>query len=222
MKDNITGPHKVFVAGSSAGAYGAIFNFPYIQEAYPLAQASVLGDAGNGIVTEEFQTYSINNWGVQDNLPDWIPGIVDVPLSDLSMDQIYKSIAAYYSHRKIAQYTTAWDWNQTFFYYVMSDISNPAYWNTEWPTEWCNWNAQMLGFAYSTAEAPNFRYYIAAGQTHTILMSPLFYTEESAGVPFVDWLSAMVENQGGTKGHGAVPWLNLECEDCQDPLSCEP
>jgi hypothetical protein len=56
---------------------------------------------------------------------------------------------------------------------------------------------------------------------HTIMMSPKFYTEESAGIPFVDWVRAMVINPFGTHG----PWLqgrwqNLECEDCADPTIC--
>jgi len=61
------------------------------------------------------------------------------------------------------------------------------------------------------------------GLIFALLMSPLFYTEESGGVPFVDWVKAMVENQGGTKGHGAIPWTNLECSNCETPegVECE-
>jgi hypothetical protein len=217
MKDNIESPHKIFVTGSSAGSYGAIFNFPYIQEAYPNSMASVLGDAGNGVVTVDFQNNYINNWGIQPNLAAWIPGL-DKPFSELGIDGIYKSIALYYPHRKVAQYTTAWDWNQTFFYYVMQNISDPESWEEEWPSVWYDWDAQMLEFAYSAAEVPNYRYYIAAGDTHTIMMSPLFYTEDSAGISFLDWVSAMVGNQGGTHGHGGIPWVNAECEDCGDPV----
>jgi hypothetical protein len=72
----------------------------------------------------------------------------------------------------------------------------------------------MLEFAYQTAEAPNYRYYIGPGTSHTIMMSPLFYTDVSAGVPFKDWIEAMVGNQGGTKGRGAMPWMNVECVEC--------
>jgi len=44
-----------------------------------------------------------------------------------------------------------------------------------------------------------------------------FYEEDSAGIPYVDWIDAMVQNQAGTKGHGGMPWVNAECEDCYDP-----
>jgi hypothetical protein len=78
----------------------------------------------------------------------------------------------------------------------------------------------MIDFAYSAAEAPNYRYYIGAGDDHTIMGYDKFYAEESAGIPFVDWVDAMVRNQGGTHGHGGMPWVNAECEDCGDPIPC--
>jgi hypothetical protein len=218
ITENFKRPHKIFVTGSSAGSYGAILGFPYIQEAYPKSKVSILGDAGNGVVSEDFQNVYINNWGIQDNLPAWIPGF-DQPFSEYDMDEMYKMIADYYPHRKIAQYTTAWDWNQTFFYNVMLNISNPAEWDN-WQTEWCNWHNQMIDFAYSAAEAPNYRYYIGAGDDHTVMGYDKFYEEDSAGMRYVDWVDAMVRNQGGTHGHGAMPWVNAECEDCYDPLPC--
>jgi hypothetical protein len=219
IKDNYDKPPKIFVTGSSAGSYGAIMGFPYIKEAFPWSHISVLGDAGNGIVSDGFVNNSLANWGIQDNLPDWIPGF-ERPFTELTMADIYKMIAAYYPHSKVGQYTAAWDWNQTFFYSVMLDIDsplpNPAIWGEAWfwAQAWNDWHDKMLEFAYQTAEAPNYRYYIGPGTSHTIMMSPLFYTDVSAGVPFKDWIEAMVGNQGGTKGRGAMPWMNVECVEC--------
>lgn len=44
---------------------------------------------------------------------------------------------------------------------------------------------------------------------------------QSGGIPFVEWVRAMVLNPFGTH----EPWLqgkwqNLECEDCADPITC--
>ena len=211
-------PHKIFVTGSSAGSYGAILGFPYIQETYPKSKVSILGDAGNGVVSEDFQNIYINNWGIQDNLPAWIPGF-DRPFAEYDMDELYKMIANYYPHRKIAQYTTAWDWNQTFFYNVMLNIHDPTVWDN-WLPVWCDWHDRMIDFAYSAAEAPNYRYYIGAGDDHTVMGYDKFYDEDSAGIPFVDWVDAMVRNQGGTNGRGGIPWENTECEECYDPVPC--
>lgn len=218
MTENFKRPHKIFVTGSSAGSYGATLSFPYIQEAFPKAKASLLGDSGNGVVSDDFHNFYINNWGIQDNLPFWIPGF-DRPFSEYDLDEMYIMIADYYPHRKIAQYTTAWDWNQTWFYNVMLNIHNPAEWDNFLPI-WCDWHDQMVNLVDSAADAPNYRYYIGAGTDHTVVGYNKFYSEDSAGVALVDWVDAMVRNQGGTRGHGGIPWENLECEDCLDPLPC--
>ena len=217
---NFRRPHKIFVTGSSAGSYGAILGFPYIQEAYPKSKVSILGDAGNGVITEDFHSLYINNWNIQANLPAWIPGL-ERPFSEYDIDEMYKMIADYYPHRKLAQYTTAWDWNQTFFYNVMLNLHDPDQW-LNWFVVWCDWHEQMINYVYSAAEAPNYRYYIGAGMDHTIMGYNKFYEEDSAGVSFVDWISAMVGNQGGTRGHGGIPWENLECLDCGQPVPCLP
>lgn len=220
IKENFKKPHKILVTGSSAGSYGALLGFPYIQEAYPKSMAIMLGDAGFGVVTEDFHNSQIYNWGFTQNLPTWIPGF-ERPFSEYTIADMYKMIAKYYRHRKIGQYTTAWDATQAFFYNVMINILDPYQWLFPPPDEvWCDWHRQMLENAYLAAEAPNYRYYIAPGTTHTILAYPEFYEEESAGVLFIDWLKAMVENQGGTHGHGAIPWINVECEECEAPVVC--
>jgi len=105
---------------------------------------------------------------------------------------------------------------------VMVHLWDPTQWNNIVPV-WCDWHNQMLNLTHVTAaEARNYRYYIAAGQYHTIMMKPEFYTEDSAGTPFVDWVRAMVRNPFGMWG-GPLQgkWKNLECEDCQDPVPCE-
>jgi uncharacterized protein YegP (UPF0339 family) len=78
----------------------------------------------------------------------------------------------------------------------------------------------MVDFANYEAATPNYRYFISAGNAHTILGSSTFYTEQSAGVKFVDWIKAMVGNEGGTKGHGAMPWRNIMCDNCDRPAPC--
>lgn len=218
MEDNFTRPRKIFVTGSSAGAYGAILGFPHLKEAFPRSRVYILGDAGNGVTSDSFQTQYIYNWNIQ--LPDWIPGFQGGYSPEMTIDYVYKTIAAYYPLSKLAQFTTGWDWNQAFFYNVMVNIHNPLKWD-DYEEVWCEWHDQMIEYAYTTAEATNYRYYIAAGDYHTIMMSPEFYTEDSAGVPFTRWVKAMVRNPFGMWG-GPLEgrWKNLECDDCQDPLSC--
>jgi len=208
-KSNVD-PGKIFVTGSSAGSYGATIAFPYIKQSFPWANGFLLGDAGNGVLGGTFQEEGIKNWNVQ--LPDWI--FPDGYTEDMTMEQVYTDIAAEYPWDKLAQYTTAWDWNQTFFYNVMLNINNPGDWGN-WPLVWCDWRGQMLETVYGTAaEAPNYRYYIAAGTDHTVMMSNSnkFFLEESGGTSYAKWLKNMMQTP--------KKWKNQECEDCGDPTPC--
>ncbi len=230
IEDNFSGPEKIFVTGSSAGGYGAILSFPFIKEAFPRSGVHVLGDAANGVVENYFQTEAIYKWDIQ--MPTWVPGLENGYDPSLTMEDIYIDLADYYKNSRLAQFTTAWDWNQTFFYNVMLTIGKYSTyppplswvpqveeWNNYTPV-WCDWHSRMIDMVYGTAAATsNYRYYIAAGDYHTIMMSPQFYTEDSAGMPFAEWVREM------TKQHFAVPgkggdWINLECEDCADPVAC--
>lgn len=221
ISENFRMPFKVFVTGSSAGGYGAVLGFPYIKEAYPHSQVYLLGDAANGVVGEQFMNASIYNWNIQ--IPRWIPGFESGYTPDMKLPDLYLNIAHFYRDSKLGQFTTAYDNNQTFFYNVMLNISNPYEWNNISPV-WCDWHATMYDYAHDTAMgAKNYRYYIAAGDYHTILMSPKFYTEDSAGVSFAKWVKMMVENP--LNRHGGPPggkWQNVECTDCQTPagLTC--
>ena len=216
--DNFPSPRKIFVAGSSAGSYGAILGFPYVKEAFPQSEVYVLGDAGNGVVAPDFTTTGMTHWNVQ--FPSWIPGFDNQSHpEELNQAEMYSLIAAYYPESKIAQYTTAWDSNQAWFYNVQLNTEDPLLWDLTDPV-WCDWHTQMLDFVhYTAALAPNYRYYIAAGDIHTILMSPDFYTENSTGIPFLSWVQAMVSNPFGTEGPTLQGrWMNLECKDCEDPV----
>jgi hypothetical protein len=231
ITDHFSNPHSIFVAGSSAGAYGALIAFPYVVEAYPKSRVTLLGDAGNGVITENFIDVVPEVWGADPNIPSWIPGIPSAPPYPLTIiPDMYKSVGEYYDHLKISQFTTAYDNIQTYFYNVMLNIDTPgatpadvnAVWNDIVPV-WCDWHEGMLENAAISVQAQNYRYYIAAGDIHTILGSDGVYTEDSAGgVRFVGWLDALIRNQGGTRGHGAMPWMNLECTECDEPpvISC--
>ena len=197
-------------------------SFPFIKKAYPFSSVTVIGDAGNGVTEPYFIDNSIENWNVQ--MPTWIDGFEDGYTPDMTIADIYKNIANYYPYARVGQFTTAWDWNQTFFYNVMLTIDkyreydfHPEEWNCYEPTVSYDWHDQMYSYAYETAESPNYRYYIAAGTYHMIMMSAEFYTEDSAGLPFIDWVDAMVGQPFETPGVGG-DWQNLECEECGYPL----
>jgi hypothetical protein len=203
LKENTNYPGKIFVTGSSAGSYGATNSFPYIKQAFPWSNVHLLGDAGAGVMGGTFPTQGIYNWNVQ--LPPWIfPDGYD---SSITMSDVYTAIAAEYPWSRLAQYTTAYDGTQIFFLNVMLNINNPYAWNTIPPEVAGLWHNTMLDYADTTAaESPNYRYYIGAGTVHTIMMSPKFYTEESGGMSFAQWVNYMIQTPN--------KWENEECENC--------
>ena len=212
MKDNFRLPREIFVAGSSAGGYGAIMNYPYIRESFPLSRVYVLGDAANGVTGGEFNSKIKDVWDVQ--MPDWILGS---DISQITTEDVYTNIAAEYPFMKLAQYTTAWDQTQVWFYHLQCDdnVMYPNTWNSLGDTDFGTWNYCMNLYTHDAAAvAPNYRYYIGAGSDHTILLSDKFYTETSAGgVSFAQWIKSMVNNPFGVFGGPFQGiWQNLEAQ----------
>jgi len=224
---NTPRPDKIFVAGSSAGAYGALLNFPDIKDAYPDSTVYCMPDAGNGVIPEDpavFRDLAVKHWNIQ--LPwqvdEFIEGIAD--FSDYSSPETLAAIANHYPDSIIAPYTSAWDHNQIAFYYTMlhSNYFNMIF---TWSNYYKNvdafaeeWNAKMYrNILDMVAKLPggNFRYYIGPGYHHTILGSPEFYTEISDGHRLVDWITQMLES-------GLEDLPNVACSDKDEDCASKP
>jgi hypothetical protein len=80
----------------------------------------------------------------------------------------------------------------------------------------CNAWTNRMGSELSRRQAsPNFRSCLAAGDTHNIPRAPLFYGEQSSGMPFAVWLGALMEND--------QPPTNQRCPTCGTPKQgCSP
>jgi hypothetical protein len=209
-RDHFVDPEMVFMTGSSAGAYGAIASSAHMMEfAYPSSEFAVLGDAGNGVVTQEFLSEDLANWNLESSVPEWIPAL-DVPLEQLSIAELYVELGLYYPTNRFGTYTAAYDGGQggqTGFYNIMLNDGSPVgaavWWNAS-----CAWNDEMRALnATAVAEAPNYRFYVGPGSSHTVWGRPRVYSEVEPGQPrVVDWVTAMVE--------GTEDWVNTECADC--------
>jgi hypothetical protein len=189
MRANFAAPEQILVTGSSAGAYGAATHFGRIRDVFPGGRAVMLGDAGQGVTTPDFLSLRNGNWKY--DLPQSVFG--DNPrLTD--DDDIVAELAAHYPNDRFAQYTTAHDITQSAFYALMG-ASNA-----------CRaWTEKMARDLTRRQTAANFRSYLADGQSHTILRARLFYTEQSGGAPFAEWVAALL--------NGGAP-ANTACEHC--------
>lgn len=204
-REHFVNPDVLFVAGSSAGGYGALLNGLYfLQNVYQASQAYVFDDAGAGVITQAFQDTNLAQWGVNSTLPKWIPGIKGKHLSDLNTAEIGIDAAKFYPRTDFVQYTTSYDQTQTQFYNLMvfGDTGSEAF---EWWLSTCDWNAKML--TNLTTTAANYRYYIGAGSRHTVWGSNKVYTDTTGGVPLLsNWVNAMLA--------GDAAWTNVKCTNC--------
>ena len=217
-RDHFVNPEEIFVSGSSAGAYGAIAQAPYLMEfAWPSSQFAVVGDAGNGVITEEFLVNDISKWGVEKNAPRWIEAL-DGPITELSIVDLYVEVARQYPWNRLGTLTSAYDGTsggQSGFYNIMRNHGNPisalVWWNAS-----CEWNGIMRAQNVETASrASNFHYYIGPGFRHTAFGNDKVYDQTTGNVPtIVSWVEAMLA--------GSPDWVNVECEDCGQRVASDP
>lgn len=178
IRANFNAPEEILVTGSSAGAYGAATHYGRIRDVFPGGRAVMLGDAGQGVTTPDFLERRNGNWSY--DLPESVFGR-DAQLTN--DDDIVATLAAHYPQDRFAQYTTAHDITQSSFYALMGAQNACQAWTQKMATD----------LTARQQHAANFRSYLASGQSHTILRSRLFYTEESGGTPFAEWTRALLD-----------------------------
>lgn len=200
VQDRVTEPGKVMVSGCSAGAYGAIMHSAYIANHYQASDVAVFADAGGGIITDTFLQDSLPNWGAEPNLPPFVEGL-QMPIDQLSIEDVYTSIAETFPQHRFSQYSAAYDDNQIFFFRAMGGEAEA------WPGLY----RQSLE---SIAEAaPNFRYYLAEGAVHCVLPYPFMHDRATNGINLTDWLSQLAE------GDTTPETVACEGADClSDPI----
>ncbi len=202
MQDNFKEPQQLLVTGSSAGAYGAILNYPWVREAFPKGTATMLADAGQGVTPASFDALRNANWNIQLASSVYGSNPQSTPTS-----QLVRGLADKFTADRMAQYTTGLDLVQIQFYDVMTNglagVQGTA----------CQaWADQMASGLLHNQTVSNFRSYVAAGNTHTLMRGttsnangPLYYNEKSAGTPFITWL-------GGLLSAGGVS--SVACTEC--------
>lgn len=200
MPKHFDAPGKILVTGSSAGSYGALFNFAYVQKTYPEADCFLLSDAGNGVVTDDFLRKALDEWRLLENLPDWIPGLEELFSNASAFPRLFERVAHFFPDKDMGQYTTAYDSVQVYFYNLMlcidAGVFDPKVWDEINPAVTAEWHRKMLQQVHFVAgRAANYAYFIGPGKDHTILGRPKFYSKDSVGPPFVDWLEKLVQNR---------------------------
>ncbi len=214
-REHFLAPERVFVTGSSAGAYGAWFNAPLLHPVWPSARFDVLADAGNGVATQDFLEKFFPNWNFAANLPPDIPELKQIIDNGEGIPAYTEVITRHFPKTQWAHYATAFDGSpggQTGFYNIMlhnNDVTAALTW---WEGS-CTFRDTMRSQAIATAAAVdqqdgNYRYYIGSGSRHTMWGSNKVYGDTTGGVPpIVDWVNAMLASATGAP---SPDWVNVE------------
>ncbi len=191
MSAHVSQPARLLVTGSSAGAYGAAAHYPAIRETYPDGEAIMLGDAGQGVSAPGSAVFRNRAWNYQ----------LSPAIFGGEGDDAVARLAAHFPRDRFAQYTTS------------ADVTQRAYYALTGGERTCSaWTDAMAAALEQRQQIPNFRSYLAAGQTHTALRRGLFYTEQSGGAAFVDWFADLL---------GPAPPENRACANCLvSPVQC--
>lgn len=188
---HVSAPQSIFITGCSAGSVGSIASAAYVIENYPEATVTQLGDSLAFVfhrpVEMEF------DYQAQTTFPDWIPALASLDASALLMSDFYAAIAGYYPGYTFAQYNTEADSVQGRYYVAVGGEVE------DFP------GALAASLSAIHAQAANFRSYTAAGSLHCIMPRLQFYTLETEGVRFRDWVDDLAHGR-------SVP--DVQCPTC--------
>lgn len=188
---HVFAPQRIFVTGSSAGSIPSPFYAVKLAAHYPDAAVTQLGDGSGGYRGfANFNPYEI--WAVDQVVAD-LDYVDSISASDFSFHHLYIAAAQENSNIRYASYDNAEDDVQKQFLMLGGT-----------PVQ----SLQTLleqNLAEITAAIPGFRYYVAGGPMHTILLRPEVYAYEVNGTQFIDWLAGL---------EAGAPVFNVMCDDC--------
>jgi len=205
LYDRYLDPENILISGCSAGAYGAIMHSAYVANHYLDTKVAVLADSGSGIITDNFLTDSLPNWGAQQNIPPFIEEL-QVPLSELELPDLYQAIGDYFPQHRFAQTSTAFDADQIFYFEAMGGDRH------EWPPRFQD---SLERIEERTA---NFRVYVPPGPVHCVTPYPFYSSRTVNGVKLSDWVRDLIfaeEMPDSVKCQGEDCYDDPVCADCE-------
>lgn len=192
-------PDTILVTGCSAGAYGSIYWTPHVRKLFTESRVHQFGDSGVGVISAAFNAIMLERWRPDLHAPRWIPSLdpEQVDWTKLGVNDLYKRVAAFHSDGRYAQLSSKYDIAQTFFYELMG--GDPSSWSQKMSAQLADLRSSIVTFSS----------YISGGENHCVLPNNAFYTQNTNGVLFRDWLAAYIDDQDVD---------NVECVDCgSDP-----
>ena len=179
---NFRTPAAIFVTGSSAGAIPSPYYASIVADHYPEARTAQLGDAAGGYRRNDAARRIDDQWGIVEVVSQ-TPGFTHITPDDFSYEALYVAAARRHPEVRFARYDTADDEVQRFFLGLTGET-----------------DASLVSLIRANQadidrEVDNVRAYLAAGDVHTILSRPEFYTYEVNGRRFRDWIADLATGE---------------------------
>lgn len=175
---NIRNPRTVFVTGISVGAIPSPVVAAKVARHYPRARVVQLGDGAGGYHADAVPGL-LAGWGATDYLAD-DPAFRSLDSASFTFERLYTAAARVAPRIHYAQVNMTEDATQLSFLALLGIKGTPL----------TTFLAADLDEIRSAV--PWFRSYTAPGKAHTLLRSNAVYTTKVDGVPFKDWLTALV------------------------------
>lgn len=193
--EHFLGPASVFVTGSSAGSIPSPVYARHFAEHYPDARITALGDGAGGY-RNLTDSRPHDSWGTLAALSHF-ENMSEVDGDSFSFEALYIQAAKAHPEAMFTRYDTAEDDVQIQFLEIAgTDVSGGL-------QPLLDANEADIDAALEGQD--NYRSYIAAGELHTIMLRPQFYTYESDGVKIRDWVASLAAGEAVDDVH---------CGDC--------
>ncbi|PCH61451.1 MAG: hypothetical protein COC19_04785 [SAR86 cluster bacterium] len=184
-------PETVFVTGSSAGSIPSPFYAVELARHYPQSRIVQLGDASGGYNTmASFTPYESWNLDTVLNRTGLLAGVVQ---EEFNFQLLYEAAAKASAGISFASYDTAEDAVQKQF---LALGGSPV----ESLQTQLDDNLRVISSA-----VPKFRYFVAGGSVHTVLLSPNFYKYKVGETLLMDWIGRLARGESVQNQH---------CVDC--------
>jgi Pectinacetylesterase len=168
-------PRTVVVAGTSAGAYGALFYMRPIARLFPHARLVLLGDSGVPLLSRNVEV--LKTWGADPVMTTLWQG----ERGPRTLLEAYLQAARVGSRVRLAQITSDRDAIQSAFYIVSGS------------PEWRRAAYSLL--ADVKAVVPAFRTFIIAGADHGLLPTDAFYSYRAGDVALHEWVGRLIAGE---------------------------
>ena len=193
--EHFLGPETVFITGSSAGSIPSPVYARHFAENYPDARVTALGDGAGGY-RNLTDSRPHESWGTLAALSHF-ENMNEVDSDSFSFEALYIQAAKAHPEAMFTRYDTAEDDVQIQFLEIAgTDVSGGL-------QPLLDANEADIDAALEGQD--NYRSYIAAGELHTIMLRPQFYTYESDGVKIRDWVASLAAGEAVDDVH---------CGDC--------